>query len=138
MPPKNLKLKMSKHNKDIYKGDFHQFGDQVAWLSFIKIVHGIWKEEKLYLVKEKFISLALKIFCKTPNESHIECTGSVAELHKQPWSNCNFKEFDTELMVDWNCPNKAIVFIEKSLDKHFGSRKMWNFKTGSSNFVWVK
>ena len=132
----DMNTKMTKHNKDIHKGEFNQFGDQVISFSSIKIVHGICKEEKLYMGKEKFLSLALKIFCKTPNESVIECIGSVAELHTQPQRNCNFKKFETELMVDWNCPNlaKAKLFIEKSLDRHFGSRKKWNFKTGSSKF----
>ena len=27
---------------------------------------------------------------------------------------------------------KAKVFIKQSLDRHFGSRKKWNFKTGST------
>ena len=120
----NIK-KVLKHNKDMHKGELTQFGDKVVKYSSIKIVHGICKEEQLFNDKKKILSLALKVFCKTPNESVVECIGSIAELHTKPQRNCNFKRFETELLVDWNGPiiHKAQSFLEKSLDRHFGSRK---------------
>jgi hypothetical protein len=131
-----LSSKMMKHNKDIHKGARNQFGDEITTFSSIKIIHGICKSDKLYQDKQNILSLALEIFCKTPNESVIECIGSVAELHTKPQRNSAFHRFENELMVDWNGPvlSKAKNFIEKSLDRHFGSRKNWNFKTGSSKF----
>ena len=50
--------------------------------------------------------------------------------------NCNFKRFETKIIIDWNCPTlfKTKGFIEQSLDRHFGSRKKWNFKTGSTKY----
>ena len=75
-----------------------------------------------------------------PNESVVECIGSIAELHTKPQRNCLFKRYETELSVDWNGTNltKAEAFLEKSLDRHFESRKKWNFKTGSSKFLTSK
>ena len=60
----------------------------------------------------------------------------MAELHTKPQRNCNFKRFETELMLDWNGPTvpKSQAFIEKSLDRHFGGRKKLRFKTGYSKF----
>ena len=64
----------------------------------------------------------------------IESIGRVADT--KPQSNCNFKKFETELMLDWNGPTgpKSQSFIEKSLNRHFGSRKNWRFKSGSSKY----
>ena len=75
-----------------------------------------------------------------PNESVIECTGSIAQLHTKPQRNNKFKSFESELHVDWNGPNvpKAGPILEKALDRHFGSRKNWRFKTGSSKFITSK
>ena len=39
------------------------------------------------------------------NESVIESIGSVAELHTKPQRNCNFKKFETKLILGWNGPN---------------------------------
>ena len=66
----------------------------------------------------------------------MESIESVAELHTKPQRNCNFKKFETELMLDWNGPNvtKSRALVEKSLDGHFGSRKKWRFKSGSTKF----
>jgi hypothetical protein len=68
--------------------------------SSIKNIHGICKSKYLYEGKELIVSLALKVFCKTPNESVIESIGSVAELHTKSQRNCNFMNFKTELMLD--------------------------------------
>ena len=120
----------------MHKGELTQFRDKVVKYSSIKIVHGICKEERLFNDKKKILSLALKVFCKTPNESVVECIGSIAELHTKPQQNSNFKRFETELLVDWNGPiiHKAQSFLEKSLDRHFGSCKKWRFHTSSSMF----
>ena len=66
----------------------------------------------------------------------IESIRSVAELQTTPQRNCNFKKFETELMLDWNGPTvfKSQSFTEKSLDRHLGSRKNWRFKSGSSKY----
>ena len=60
------------------------------------------------------------------------------------WQNCTknyretvfFRNFETELMLDWNGPtvSKSQAFIEKSLESHFGGRQNFRFKTGSSKF----
>ena len=44
--------------------------------------------------------------------------------------------FETEIFIDWNCTTlfKAEGFIERSLDRHFGSRKKCNFKSGSTEY----
>lgn len=121
---------------DIHKGETTQFCDRIVKYSSMKIIHGICKDERLFSNKKKFLSIALKIFCKTPNESVIESMGSIAELHTTPQRNCDFKRFETELLIDWNGPNvsKSQAFVERSLDRHFGSRKNWRFKSGSSKF----
>ena len=69
----------------------------------------------LYEGKQGLLSIALKVFCKTPNQSVIESIGSVAELRTKPQRNCNFKYFKTELMLDWNGPTvpKSEPFIKK-------------------------
>jgi hypothetical protein len=120
----------------MHKGELTQFGDKVVKYSSIKVVHGICKEERLFNDKKLILSLALKVFCKTPNESVVECIGSIAELHTKPQRNCNFKRFETELVIDWNGPiiHRAQPFLEKSLDRHFGTRKKWRFHTGSTKF----
>lgn len=128
--------KIKKHNVDIHGGELTRFCDSVIKYSSIKIIHGICKDERVFSNKERFLGFALKVFCKTPNESVIESMGSIAELHTVPQRNCDFKKFETELLIDWNGPNipKSQRFVEQSLDRHFGSRKQWRFKSGSSKF----
>ena len=72
--------------------------------SSMKIIHEKCQNKCLYEGKEQFLSLALKIFCKTPNVSVIEFIGRVAELHTKPQRNCKFKKFESELMLDSNGP----------------------------------
>ena len=128
--------KIKKHNVDIHGGEITQFCDRIVKYSSIKIMHGICKDQRVFENKKKFLAFALKIFCKTPNESVIESMGSIAELHTTPQRNCDFKKFEAELLIDWNGPNltRAQGFLEKSLDRHFGTRKQWRFKSGSSKF----
>ena len=132
--------KIKRHVQNIHRGEDTSFCDQIVKLSTIKILHGTCKQEKLYNDKKQFWSLALKLLCKTPNESVIECIGSLAQLHSKPQRNNKFKSFESELHVDWNGPNlpKAGPILEKALDRHFGSRKNWRFKTGSSKFITSK
>ena len=120
-----------KHNIITHNGETTQFCDRIVKYSSMKIIHGICQNMWLYDGKEQFLLLALKVFCKTPIESVIESIGSVAELHTKPQTNCNFKKFETELMLDWNGPTapKLQSFLEKSLDRHFGSRQNWRFKS---------
>ena len=115
---------MTKHNKDIHKGVQNQFGDEIITVSSIKVIHGNRTTDKLFQDKQKILSLALEIFCKTPNESII---GSVAELHTKPQRKSKFHRFENELMVDLNGPtlSKGKNLIEKSMDRHFGPRKNW-------------
>ena len=126
--------KVLNHVKIVHKNEDTQFGEDSTKLSVIKVLHGICKEEKLYEDKKEFLALALKLLCKIPNESVVESIGSVAELHTKPNRNCSFGRFETELMIDWNGPNlsKAEPIIIKALDRYFGSRKKWHFRTGSN------
>ena len=52
--------------------------------SSIKVLDGVCKLEKYYIDKQKFISLGLKLFCKTPNEAVVESLGSVLQKHMKP------------------------------------------------------
>ena len=63
-----------------------------------------------------------------PIESELKCIGNLAELHAKPQKNSNFHRFENELKVDWNGPtlSKGKQFIEKYIDRHFGSRKNLN------------
>ena len=66
----------------------------------------------------------------------------MAELQTKPRRNLNFKRLDTELMFDWNGPTgpKSQAFIEKSLDRHFGGKKIGGSKLGIASFcqVWTE
>ena len=109
--------------------------------SSIEVIHGLCKNEKVYQDNKEFLAIALKLLCKIPNESVVECIGSIAECHTKPQRNCIFKRYETELMVDWNGPNLTKAeqaFIEKSLDRHFGSRKNGISRQGPANFLPAK
>ena len=45
-----------------------------------------------------------------------------------------------EMHIDWNGPviSRADTLLSVSLDRKFGSRKRWHFKTGSSTFFTSK
>jgi len=77
--------------------------------------------EKFYKDKKQFLAFALKLLCKTPNESVVESMGSVAELHAKPQRNNMLNLFATEVFIDWNGPSlpKATGLIERALDHHF-------------------
>ena len=68
-----------------------------------------------------------------PIESELQkCIGNLAELHTKLQKNSNFHRFENELIVNSNGPtlSKGKQFIEKYIDRHFGSRKNWNCKNG--------
>ena len=48
--------------------------------------------------------------------------------------------FEAEMNIDWNGPvvSKADHLLEESLDRHFGSRKRWSFKSGEIKFYTSK
>ena len=110
--------------------------DPVRAYSSIKVLHGVCQQEKLYSDKKDFVALALKLLCKTPNEAIVESIGSVLLLHMKPQRNARQVTFEHELHIDWNGPvvSRADEILAKSLDRHFGSRKKWNFKSGESKF----
>ena len=110
--------KMTKHNKDIHKGVQNQFGDEIITVSPIKVIHGNCTTDKLFQDKQKILSLALEIFCKTPNESIIECIGSVAELHTKP-------QFHSQ-RVKTSLKNQWVDILDQE--------RIGIFKTESSNF----
>ena len=60
----------------------------------------------------------------------------MAELNTKPQRNYNFQKFETELKLNWNGPTvpKSKSFIEKLLDRQFGSTQNWRFRSGSSKF----
>lgn len=61
-----------KHNKGIHKGAQNKFGYKITTFSSSKVFHGIFKSDRLYQDKQKTLSVALQIFCETPNESVID------------------------------------------------------------------
>ena len=97
--------KLQKHYLFTHDGETTQFCERVVKYSSMKIIHGICQSKYLYEEKKQFLSLALKVFCKTPNESVIESIGSVAELHTKPRRKCNFKRFETEIGMDQQFQN---------------------------------
>ena len=76
------------------------FADIETKFLSIKILHGICKNENFYENKQEFLTLAL--ICKSPNESVVECIGSVVELHAKLQRNANYCVYETELHIDWN------------------------------------
>ena len=60
--------------------------------------------------------------------------GSMLQKHMKPERNCTQSAFEDEMHIDWNGPvvSRADSLLSVSLDRRFGSRKCWNFKTGSS------
>ena len=114
--------------------------DLLRSFSSVKVLHGICQQEKLFCDKQEFISLALKLLCKTPNEAVVESIGSVLQLHMKPQRNARQTNFEHELHIDWNGPvvARADDLIAKAIDRHFGSRKKWNLKSGESKFFTSK
>ena len=85
-------------------------------------------------MKEKSnFSLMPSGFCKAPTESLMESIWRFAELHNKPQRN-QIKKKILYFMLDLNFPNitKYRAFGEKYLVRHFGSRKKWRFKSGST------
>ena len=58
--------------------------------------------------------------------------------HKHMKSERNAKQsaFEAEMNIDWNGPvvSRSEKILEESLDRKFGSRKQWNFKSGETKF----
>ena len=54
--------------------------------------------------------------------------------------NAQQDAFDAEKHIDWNGPvvSRANTLLEISLDRKFGSRKQWNFKSGDTKFYTSK
>ena len=106
----------------------------------LKVLHGVCQLEKYYSNQQLFISLALKLLCKTPNEAVVESLGSLLQKHMKPERSAKQNTFDSELHIDWNRPviSRADSQLERSLDRKFGSRKRWNFKAGESKFFTSK
>ena len=106
----------------------------------LKVLHGVCQLEKYYSNQQLFISLALKLLCKTPNEAVVESLGSLLQKHMKPERSAKQNTFDSELHIDWNGPviSRADSLLERSLDRKFGSRKRWNFKAGESKFFTSK
>ena len=84
----------------------------------------------------KLSQLALKLLCKTPNEVFVESIGSVLEKNMKPQGPGKQVIFVSEMHNDWNGPvvSKANNVLVRSLDRKFGSRKKWNFKSGNTKF----
>ena len=103
-------------------------------------MHGVCQQEKLYSDKQDFVALALKLLCKTPNEAIVESIGSVLLLHMKPQRNARQNTFEHKLHIDWNGPvvSRADDILAKSLDRHFGSRKKWIFKSADLQVLLIK
>ena len=110
--------------------------DQIKTYNSIKVLHGVCLQEKLYYGKQEFLNLALKLLCKTPNEAVVESMGSMLQKHMKTERNAAQSAFEGEMHIDWNGPvvAKADHLLNTSLDRKFGSRRHWHFKTGSTRF----
>ena len=110
--------------------------DQIKTYNSIKVLHGVCLQEKLYYGKQEFLNLALKLLCKTPNEAVVESMGSMLQKHMKTERNAAQSAFEGEMHIDWNGPvvAKADHLLNTSLDRKFGSRRRWHFKTGSTRF----
>lgn len=110
--------------------------DQIKTYNSIKVLHGVCLQEKLYYGKQEFLNLALKLLCKTPNEAVVESMGSMLQKHMKTERNAAQSAFEGEMHIDWNGPvvAKADHLLSTSLDRKFGSRRRWHFKTGSTRF----
>ena len=115
-------------------------GDKIVTFSSLKVLHGVCQLERYYHDQKFFISLALKLLCKTPNEAVVESLGSLLQKHMKAERTAKQDTFDIELHIDWNGPviSKADRLLERSLDRKFGSRKHLNFKVGDSKFYTSK
>ena len=102
----------------------------------MKVFQGICKSENLYNRIERILGFALQAFCKSPNNISDRMYRQCDRAAYKTLENCNFKRFETETFIDWTCSTlfKAKGFIERSLERHFGSRKKWNFKTGLTKY----
>ena len=95
---------------------------------------------QFYDGNQKFIALALKLLCKTPNEAVVESMGSMLQKHMKPERPAKQSAFEAEMNIDWNGPvvSKSDHLLEEALDRKFGSRKKWSFKSGDSKFYTSK
>ena len=125
------------HVENIHIGTDTSFCDLITKFSSIKVLHGICQQEKYYQDKQRFLSIALKLSCKTPNEYIVESMGSIVERHAAPQRNTRFYKYKNEVMRDWNGPTlaKSKPLIARVLDRKYGARKNWHFKTGSNKFA---
>ena len=62
--------------------------------------------------------------------------GSMLVKHMKLERNASGSSFEGEMHFDWNgiVVSRADNILSVSLDRHFGSRKRWHFKTGSTSF----
>lgn len=111
-------------------------GDQIKTFSSIKVLHGVCQQEQFYAGNKQFLALALKLLCKTPNEAIVESMGSMLQKHMKSERNAKQSAFEAEMNIDWNGPvvSRSEKLLEESLDRKFGSRKQWNFKSGETKF----
>ena len=80
--------------------------------------------------------MALRLLWKTPNEVVVESIGSILEKHRKLQRPGGKNSFVSEMHIDWNGPvvSKTDNVLARSLDRKFGSRKKWNFKTGNTKY----
>ena len=58
--------KMLKHSKVVHKEKTTQFGEELTKYSSIKVIHGICKNEKVYLDKKEFLEFNFFHQCLYP------------------------------------------------------------------------
>ena len=77
----------------------------------------------------KLLQLALKLLCCG------KYWGSLRKAHETSKTR-ETKTFVSEMHIDWNGPvvSEADNVLARSLDKKFGSRKKWNFKSSNTKF----
>ena len=115
-------------------------GDKIVTFSSLKVLRGVCQLERFYHDQKFFISLALKLLCKTPNEAVVESLGSLLQKHMKAERTAKQDTFNNELHIDWNGPviSKADRLLERSLDRKFVSRSTGILKLGTANSTPLK
>ncbi len=113
--------------------------EQPKRISTTKVLHMILRNEVLYAGIEEFLHFFLRCALKTHVESVAESMGSIIDMHNDKRRGLDVKVVGGEAMIHWNGPplHAADDLLESALDRHFGGKKNWHFKTRSNKPEYV-